>query len=276
MSVTLDYLKNLNKYAFLLHILSAFGLIIFYSVRYNNLNFDTNLYSFQIKKVEGNDDEITYSFGEKGDPVLKISPTAIKVIILLIFIITAIFHLFYWKSDVYNKELSQGFNRFRWLEYSITATLMIFILCLISGTREVYAAFALCTISIALMTLGFFLEQTKLYNVKLVCLILGWFLLTVTFGILISRLQLNINQVDKNTDVEIPKWIRFVLLPMLIWWSTFGIVGLVQTLNYKKKGYTFLNYEKWYIILSYLSKLFMGYYISFGVTRGKSKKVTFN
>lgn len=271
---SLKYIKNLNKYAFILHLLSALGLIILYSIRYDNANFDTNLYSFQIKNVEGsNDDNISYSFGNEGDPKIDISFFSMKALIILIFGITALFHLFYWKSKRYNNELSQGFNRFRWLEYSITATIMIFVLAIISGTKELYSAFQLCAITIALMSLGFFLEQTDKLQVKIISLLIGWFLLTVTFGVLMSRLQLNLDQVNKNVpDRKIPDWIKFVLLPMLIWWASFGVVGFLQTLNYKKQNYTFLTYEKWYILLSFLSKLFMGYYISFGVTRDKSDK----
>jgi len=274
MMESLNYIKRLNKYAFIVHLLSAVGLIVLYSMRYDNANFDTNLYSFQVKKVEGeNDDKISYSFGNEGDPKLDVSLFSIKTLIILIFGITALFHFYYWKSNNYNTELSQGFNRYRWLEYSITATVMIFVLSIISGTKELYSAFQLCAITIALMCLGFFLEQTDKFQVKLICLILGWFLLTVTFVVLISRLQLNLSQVNKNEpDIEIPGWIKFVLFPMLLWWASFGIVGFIQTLNYKKENYTFLTYEKWYILLSFLSKLFMGYYISFGITRDKNER----
>ena len=275
----LKYVKNLNKYAFILHLLSAIGLVILYSVRYDNANFDTNLYSFQIKKVDGDRDEkVSYSFGNEGDPQIDVSLFSIKTLIILIFGITALFHLFYWKSNKYNIEVEQGFNRFRWLEYSITATIMIFVLAIISGTKEFYSTFQLCAITIALMTLGFFLEQTNKLQVKIISLLLGWFLLTVTFGVLMSRLQLNLDQVNKNApEQKIPDWIKFVLLPMLLWWASFGVVGFVQTLNYQKQNYTFLTYEKWYILLSFLSKLFMGYYISFGVTRDKTdeKKLVF-
>ena len=267
----IDYLRRLNKYAFILHLVSAIGLIILYSTRYSNANFDLNLYSFKIKKIEGdNDQDVTYSFGEPGDPKVKITIDMIKGLIVSIFIITALFHLFYWRSAAYETEINKGFNRFRWFEYSITATLMIFVLSIISGLREYYAAFELCAISVALMMLGYFLEQTKKLDVKLVSLFLGWFLLIVTFAVLMSQLSRNLEDADE-IGKDIPGWIKFVLVPMLIWWMTFGIVSIFQTLNYQKQGYTFLTYEKWYILLSFLSKLFMGYYISFGITRDKTE-----
>jgi hypothetical protein len=270
-SPKLSWLKSLNKYAFILHFLSALGIIYIFSTRDDNANFDINLYSYRVTKIEGdNDNDLTFSFGTKDDPKIDVYMNTLKIIIIMIFIITAAFHLFYWKSSAYTNEINNGYNRFRWLEYSITATLMIFILAIISGVKEYYAVFELCTISIALMMLGYFLEQTDKFQVKLVSLLLGWFLLTVTFVVLFTSLIKNVEDAE-DVGKDIPGWVKFVLLPMLLWWMTFGIVSIFQTLNYNKLNYTFLTYEKWYILLSFLSKLFMGYYISFGLTRKKSE-----
>ena len=35
----------------------------------------------------------------------------------------------------------------------------------------------------------------------------------------------------------------------------------------EKKGYDFTRYERYYILLSYFSKAFMGYYLAFGLNR---------
>ena len=40
----IGFLRRLNKYAFILHLLSAIGLIIVYATRYDNANFDLDLY----------------------------------------------------------------------------------------------------------------------------------------------------------------------------------------------------------------------------------------
>ena len=265
----IDYLKKLNKYAFILHLVSALGLIILFSVKYANANFDLNLYTYRITKIEGDRDQnVTYSFGQQDDPKITITMEAVKGLIISIFIITALFHLFYWKSPLYASEIKQGFNRFRWLEYSITATLMIFVLSIISGVKEYYSVFELCAISISLMMLGYFLEQTNKFQVKLVSIFLGWFLLFVTFSVLISSLIKNVSDAE-DTGKGIPGWIKFVLFPMLLWWMSFGVVSIFQVL-YQKRKTSFITYEKWYILLSFLSKLFMGYYIAFGLTRSKN------
>ena len=101
-------------------------------------------------------------------------------------------------------------------------------------------------------------------------MLLGWCLLIVTFVVLFTSLFKNVEDAE-DAGKDIPDWVKIVLVPMVLWWMTFGIVSIFQTLNYNKQNYTFLTYEKWYILLSFLSKLFMGYYISFGLTRKKSE-----
>ena len=58
-----------------------------------------------------------------------------------------------------------------------------------------------------------------------------------------------------------------VLTPMIFWWLSFGIIAILNFKAYKKKDYDFKRYERYYILLSYFSKAFMGYYLTFGLTR---------
>ena len=86
----IDYIRRLNKYAFILHLLSAIGLIIVYTTRFDNANFDLSLYSFRIKSVDGkHDDDVTYSFGAEGDPKVVVTIELIKILIIAIFISTS-------------------------------------------------------------------------------------------------------------------------------------------------------------------------------------------
>lgn len=269
-------LKNYNKYAFLLHFLSAVGIIIYFIIKKGDINFNTNLYSYKIVDIEGERNEkVTFSFGEPGDPTIKISTEALKTIIVLIFLITAFFHIFYWLSPLYYKEINNGYNRYRWLEYSITATLMIFILCIISGLKEYNTVFLICILNISLMSLGYFLEMSNLIQVKIVCLVIGFFLLFSIFSFIYYSLIYNLKRAN-DIGYDVPNWIQIVLIPMIIWWISFGIVAIMQTVNMNKSNYTFKTYEKYYIFLSYASKAFMGYYLTFGLTRDKAdnKKTT--
>ena len=54
---------------------------------------------------------------------------------------------------------------------------------------------------------------------------------------------------------------------MFFWYASFGVVATLYVKNFDKPGFSFRTYERYYIILSYLSKAFMGYYLTFGLTR---------
>ena len=100
------------------------------------------------------------------------------------------------------------------------------------------------------------------------CLIIGFCLLGVTWYGILSSFYESLDDAENLPDVEgPPDWVRAIIIPMFIWWLTFGIVAFFQVRNYQKPNYSFITYEKWYIVLSYLSKAFMGYYLAFGLTR---------
>lgn len=266
-------LKNYNFYAFLLHFISGVVISIVFFTIVGEINFNTDLFSYKITKIgEGSGNRnVEFSFGKEGDPMIEIKDIFLKIIVVSIFLITSFFHLFYYKSNKYITEINKGYNRFRWIEYSITSTLMIFILCIISGVKEYYTVFSICALNILLMSMGYFLELSSLKEVKIVALVVGFFALTSIFSIIYANMIYNLKRAE-DLDFDIPEWVKFVVFPMILWWISFGVVAILNTKNYGKPGYNYKRYEKYYIILSFLSKAFMGYYLTFGLTRKESSK----
>lgn len=262
-------LKNLNFYAFLLHFISGvviagllFGLV-------GDIDFNTNLYAYKIKKIKKGGD-IEFSFGEPGDPELENSSDALKTIVVLIFLITALFHFFYWRNKAYIDEVKSGKNRFRWVEYAITATLMIYIYNILSGVKDIYSSFLIVILNIVMISFGYFLEMSPDPKVKLSALIMGFFILTVIFGVSYYQFVLNLSAAKQ--DFDIPDWVYAVVIAMIFWWITFGVVAVLYYRAYIRGNLDFSRYEKYYIFLSFVSKAFMGYYITFGLTRDSPKE----
>jgi len=263
-------LKKYNLYAFFLHFISGIVLAIIFFTIVGEINFNTDLFSYKITNIGADDRSIEFSFGEPGDPKITIKDELLKVFIVLIFLITSFFHLFYYRSEEYINEINKGYNRYRWLEYSITSTLMIFVLCIISSVKEYYAVFTICALNIVLMSMGFFLEQSDKRQVKIIALIVGFFALATIFSIIYASLIYNIQRAE-DLGFDIPSWVKFVVFPMMLWWVSFGVIAILNTKNYTKPDYSYKRYEKYYIILSFLSKAFMGYYLAFGLIREKPK-----
>ena len=263
-------LKTLNFWAAILHGFSFLAiLIVFATLRSGSINFPTSLWRLKTEALSEDNMEFT-GMGAKKQMVIH--GDYLKAGVLLTFGLTCIAHIFYYTngfgSGAYSNQLKQGKNDFRWLEYSITATIMILVLSSISAVKNTKIYFILAVMNIVLQGIGFMIENTTNLQVKIVGLCIGFLLLAATwYGILDSFY----NALDDAKDIPDregpPDWVRGVIIPMFVWWLSFGIVALVQTINYKKKGYDYIKYERGYIILSYLSKAFMGYYLAFGLTR---------
>ena len=170
-------LSSLNFYAFLLHLLSAIGIGVYFLASKKEVQYNTDLYTYKLTSIDPTDPKIiTFGFGDGLGPKIDVSGLALKLIIVFIFLITAVFHFFYYTNYKYYKEVLGGRNRYRWIEYGITATI------------------------------------------------------------------------------------------------SFGIVAVLNYKAYRKKGYDFSRYERYYILLSYFSKAFMGYYLTFGLSRDAPEK----
>ena len=60
--------------------------------------------------------------------------------------------------DRYEAELKQRINRWRWLEYTATSSLMVFALALLIGVSDISSLLMILVLSVVLHTLGLFLE----------------------------------------------------------------------------------------------------------------------
>ena len=264
-------LKKLNYYAFLLHFISAIVVAGVLFGASEDVKFNTNLYGYKIDTIAGDGKTLTFSYGGEGDPVVVNSSNALKSIIVLIFLITAFFHLFYWRSKIYIDEVKTGKNRFRWVEYAITASMMIYIYCILSGVKDLYTAFFIVILNIVMMSFGYFLEMSRTPETKLTAIIMGFFILTVIFSIAYYQFVMNIDSAKATFDI--PDWVYAIVIAMVFWWVTFGVIAVLYYKAYLNGTLDFTRYEKYYVFLSFVSKAFMGYYITFGLTRDSPKEI---
>ena len=263
-------LKKLNYYAFLLHFISAVVVAGILFGASEDVKFNTNLYGYKIDTISGDGKTLTFSYGQEGDPVVVNSSSALKSIIVLIFLITAFFHFFYWRSKRYIDEVKTGKNRFRWIEYAITASMMIYIYCILSGVKDLYTTFLIVILNIVMMSFGYFLEMSRTPESKLTAIIMGFFILTVIFSIAYYQFVMNIDAAKATFDI--PDWVYAIVIAMVFWWVTFGVIAVLYYKSYLNGTLDFTRYEKYYVFLSFVSKAFMGYYITFGLTRDSPKE----
>ena len=257
-------LKNMNYYAFLLHLFSGILVAGFLFGVAGDINFNTNLYGYEINTISNEGKTVTFTYGDTGPKIVNNS-TALKTIIVLIFLLTALFHLYYWRSKKYIDEVKSGKNRYRWVEYAITASLMIYIFSILSGVKDLYSCFFIVILNIVMMSFGYFLEMSQTPESKLTAIIMGFFILVVIFSVAYYQFVMNIDAAKATFDI--PDWVYGVVSAMIFWWISFGVVAILYYKAYLKENLDFTRYEKYYVFLSFFSKAFMGYYITFGLTR---------
>jgi hypothetical protein len=251
-----NLITKLNYGAFGLHLASAIGLTIAFSIIKKDVSFDTGLWAFKITSISEDNRDITL----EAYDYLNVSTISLETILVLIFLITAMFHIYYARSKFYKEELNRGYNRIRWLEYAITSSLMIFILSILAGVKGFDSILSLCVINATLMSFGYYFELAKDNISKILSLSIGFILLLFIWFIILSNFGYRIKEVT-GLGKELPIWVYGVLTPMFFWWISFGLVASYQYI----KGGDFKKYEMYYIILSFLSKAFMGYYLAYGM-----------
>jgi hypothetical protein len=213
----------------------------------------------------------------------------LKNIVVAFFAITSIAHLLY-ATDFFGKGwyssqiLGFGWNPFRWIEYSITAGLMIYLISIASGTKEQISAVSNALITPGLMINGFTneraLQQNKLHDWSLLAandsyipkpevdssivlsnIIPAWVLFGVHWYVILS----NYSKLSKEAEAEgrtLDKSVGFMVYSQLIFFSLFGLIQTYQvyrwaTLKVGRIEPSYIVYEKAYIVLSAVTKLLL-------------------
>ena len=194
-----------------------------------------------------------------ADYVLTYSKTGNYIypiqLIIVFFGITALFHLLYF-TDIggwYSHQLKDhGVIWGRWLEYSITATLMQVVFAAYSGVVLESELVAIVVLTICLMTYGAWSESLESKSQSLLVYMIGVVPWIATLFMTLSGLF--------NADSP-PVWVyALVILIQVVLFGSFGIVRLVsilrdeQPIRYKS--------EMAYITLSFVSKTILGWVVA--------------
>lgn len=78
--------------------------------------------------------------------------------------LSAFFHFLIaspWGFGRYGNELRAGRNRFRWVEYSLSASLMLVLIALITGVTDIAALIAIVGANVAMMLFGWIMEMVN-------------------------------------------------------------------------------------------------------------------
>ena len=198
----------------------------------------------------------------------------VQTLCVLFFFITGGFHLYYYAdSGFYQSMIRQQNNYLRWIEYSISSTLMLYIIALLIGFKVTKVYQLLWATNIAMIAQGQLIE-TAVHKGEswLVPIVTGFLLLMAEWSVILRDYLDRINQVnafiDENpteTTQRVPAWISAMLFVMFLFYASFGFISLYGAVH--GNSYDYENIERLYILFSFIAKATLGIFVAYGIAQ---------
>ena len=156
--------------------------------------------------------------------------------------------------DTYERDLQRGINRFRWVEYSFSATLMIVLIGFYSGVTSINAVIAVIGANVAMILFGWIQERMNPPGRASTTMLPFWFGTLVGIAPWVS---IAVNIAGSET---VPGFVYGIVVAQFVFFFSFG---LNQWLQYREVG-KWTDYafgEKAYLVLSLAAKSVLAWQI---------------
>lgn len=172
-------------------------------------------------------------------------------------LLSAVFHLILAIGPGrarYRAELSAHRNRFRWVEYSLSASVMVVLIAMITGVSDVAALIAIFAVNASMILFGWLMETINEDPSRV-----RWspFVMGCLAGIA-PWLTITIYLVGAGADV--PGFVYGIFVSLFV---LFNVFALVQYLQYRGRGRwaDYLRGERAYIVLSLVAKSLLAWQV---------------
>jgi Heliorhodopsin len=163
--------------------------------------------------------------------------------------------------STYENDLKSGINRFRWVEYSFSATLMVILISFYSGITGIDALIAIAGANVAMILFGWIQESMNPPGRSRTTMLPFWF---GTLAGLAPWIAIVVNVVGADT---VPGFVYGIVVAQFVLFFSFG---LNQWLQYRGIG-RWADYafgEKSYLVLSLVAKSVLAWQIFGGSLAG--------
>lgn len=248
----IDRLRIYNVVAGSLHLLQAIGFAIVLTMLSSQVLFAVTA---------------DYMTGPPGVPLPPERVTLFEVNIgmgvVAFLALSAFFHFLVATPQFfgrYKNGLLHNHNYFRWVEYSISSSIMIWLILAINGATDIGALFAVFAVNAAMIFFGALQEKYEQPGTgRLLPFIFGcmvgivpWILILIYFL-----------RPGSASDVAAPGFVVGIVISLFLFFNTFAIN---QWLQYKQVGRwkSYLHGERTYITLSLVAKTALAWQVFSG------------
>ncbi len=165
----------------------------------------------------------------------------------------------------YNANLRRGINNARWIEYSVSASIMIVLIAMLTGVTNLYALIGLFAVNAAMILFGWLMEAFNppdRTSTNWLPFIFGCFAGVVPWTIITIALLSAQSEGD-----GVPGFVYGIFVSLFFLFNCFA---LNQWLQYRRKG-RFADYlfgERVYLILSIIAKTALAWQVFAGTLAG--------
>lgn len=177
--------------------------------------------------------------------------------VALFLILSAVFHALVasgWGFARYQRELSAERNRFRWVEYSLSSSLMIVLVAGITGMTDGAALIAIFGVNVSMILFGWLMElmSPRGKSVKWTPFVFG------CIAGVVPWLAVLVYLVGAGNGV--PKFVYGIYVSIFFFFNCFA---LVQYKQYRAQGkwVDYLRGERIYMVLSLVAKSLLAWQI---------------
>lgn len=175
------------------------------------------------------------------------------------------FSLSTFAYDWYKKNLKNHINKARWIEYSLSSSLMIVIIAMLVGYTDLGVLLTIFIVNASMILFGWLMEA---YNQKTETVRWSPFIFGCIAGIAPwIAIAIRLGTAIMESPVEVPSFVIWIFISIAIF---FNIFALNQFLQYKKVGpwKDYLFGEKMYIVLSLVAKSALAWQVFSGTLAG--------
>ncbi|MFT7601561.1 MAG: hypothetical protein ACI8TP_004520 [Acidimicrobiales bacterium] len=230
-----------------------------------------HLVSGLLMVVLGNDFELEVStFGLNGPPGTPLAEGTINSVYSVplawatasFLLLSAFFHFVIAAPGGfarYASELRRGRNRFRWVEYALSSTLMMLLIALVTGITDLAALIGIGFVNVAMILFGWMMEMVNNPD-RLTWWTPFWFGCIAGIGPWVAIATYLIVNVNQDGASGPPGFVYGIIFSLFFFFNTFAIN---QWLQYRKTGRwsDYLYGETIYIVLSLVAKSVLAWQI---------------
>lgn len=125
----------------------------------------------------------------------------------------------------YSNMISEGRNPLRFVEYSISASIMLMIIALINGIIDIHLLFCIAVLTASCQLCGLVVEYIEDINMKWVNHLNGWLTFCSAYWCITRAFVASAEAVD---GVSPPDFVYVIVLILFLLYASFGLVQLIE------------------------------------------------